>query len=408
MISKVRVKNFKAIQDSGEIDLINLNAFIGNNGSGKSSLIEALSLIRSIFLIGLSGSFEQFGGLEKVRHYDAKLKTQKRITTVSENSDYIYDYEPISIEIWGQINKSRYIYKIEINTSSSTDYYFVQDESLTFEGKKLFQLSLLKANGEGTIDFGNGGIITNCDASHFEFVDTQAKEYFFKRYVRNWNFLSIDPYSVMKPKTIDRSTFKPRMDSFGSKLGEVFLYLKNKDKEKYDLILEKMKIVLPYLSDIKPKVGEDFERRVSFTLTEKEARNEHEIPSLLFSSGTLRILSILTTFINIDSPAVIFIDEMENGLDPQTLALLLNEIKELNTKDGQVIITTHSLHLLNQLEKHSIILAEKDEKGQVTYKKANQSEMFNKFLNNGSNTGEAYSEYSSVQKKYKKAEYTID
>ena len=36
------VKNFKAIRESGRLKLTPLTVLIGNNGSGKSSLIEAL------------------------------------------------------------------------------------------------------------------------------------------------------------------------------------------------------------------------------------------------------------------------------------------------------------------------------------------------------------------------------
>ena len=35
-----RLKNFKAVRDSGEISFTPLTVFIGNNGSGKSSVIE--------------------------------------------------------------------------------------------------------------------------------------------------------------------------------------------------------------------------------------------------------------------------------------------------------------------------------------------------------------------------------
>ena len=37
----IRVRNFKAIRDSGALKLTPLTVLIGNNGSGKSSLVEA-------------------------------------------------------------------------------------------------------------------------------------------------------------------------------------------------------------------------------------------------------------------------------------------------------------------------------------------------------------------------------
>ena len=53
-------------------------------------------------------------------------------------------------------------------------------------------------------------------------------------------------------------------------------------------------------------------------------------------------------------------DEIENGLDPRTIGLLLNEIRNETTTGGmQVVITTHSPYLLDQLPIESIITTEK-------------------------------------------------
>jgi len=46
-ISSLRVRNFKAIKDSGTIKLGPLTAFVGYNGTGKSSLIEAAELFQT-------------------------------------------------------------------------------------------------------------------------------------------------------------------------------------------------------------------------------------------------------------------------------------------------------------------------------------------------------------------------
>ena len=59
-LQSVRVRNFKAIVDSKTVKLGPLTALIGNNGTGKSSLIEALETYQSILRDGLDiAIFEQ-------------------------------------------------------------------------------------------------------------------------------------------------------------------------------------------------------------------------------------------------------------------------------------------------------------------------------------------------------------
>ena len=44
----IRVRNFKAVRDSGLIRLTPLTVFVGNNGVSKSSLMEALETYQSV------------------------------------------------------------------------------------------------------------------------------------------------------------------------------------------------------------------------------------------------------------------------------------------------------------------------------------------------------------------------
>lgn len=67
-LQSVRVRNFKAIVDSKSIKLGALTVFIGNNGSGKSSLIEALETYQAIVNYGLDVAMQRWMGIEHVRH----------------------------------------------------------------------------------------------------------------------------------------------------------------------------------------------------------------------------------------------------------------------------------------------------------------------------------------------------
>src|SRR5580658_6122366 len=71
-LKTVRVKNFKAIRDSGEVTLTPLTVFIGNNGVGKSSLIEALETMQIMASDGLGAAMNRWKGIEHITNKFAK------------------------------------------------------------------------------------------------------------------------------------------------------------------------------------------------------------------------------------------------------------------------------------------------------------------------------------------------
>ena len=58
------VENFKAVCDSGRINFGWLTVLVGNNGSGKSSLIEGLETFRDVVLDGVDAAFERWHDFE--------------------------------------------------------------------------------------------------------------------------------------------------------------------------------------------------------------------------------------------------------------------------------------------------------------------------------------------------------
>ena len=72
MIEKITLKNFKAIH-SASVKLTDFSVFVGNNGSGKSSLLEALQTLQNVLWYGISTAFtERWYGLEKVQNQQAE------------------------------------------------------------------------------------------------------------------------------------------------------------------------------------------------------------------------------------------------------------------------------------------------------------------------------------------------
>jgi AAA15 family ATPase/GTPase len=71
-LQSVRVRNFKAIVDSRTVRFGPLTAFIGYNGRGKSSLIEALETYQAIIVDGLDVAMQRWLGIEHVRQLGAE------------------------------------------------------------------------------------------------------------------------------------------------------------------------------------------------------------------------------------------------------------------------------------------------------------------------------------------------
>ncbi|MBC8044134.1 MAG: AAA family ATPase, partial [Rhizobacter sp.] len=78
MLKSFRVKNFKSIQDSGEIDLRPITLFIGANSSGKSSLLQVLLMLKQTL---------------ESRDKESPLITNGDYVKLGSYSDFIYGHE---------------------------------------------------------------------------------------------------------------------------------------------------------------------------------------------------------------------------------------------------------------------------------------------------------------------------
>ena len=68
------------------------------------------------------------------------------------------------------------------------------------------------------------------------------------------------------------------------------------------------------------------------------------------SDGTLRFLAVLTAILGAREHTTCFLDELENGLHPSRIWLLLRFIEEhVGRDDLQVIATTHSPEVLDRM-----------------------------------------------------------
>ena len=77
------------------------------------------------------------------------------------------------------------------------------------------------------------------------------------------------------------------------------------------------------------------------------------------SFGTVRMLALLTALHDPDPPNLTVIEEVDHGLHPYALDVLVNRMREASGRT-QIIAVSHSPTLVNRLESEELILCDRD------------------------------------------------
>lgn len=362
MIKTIKIKNFKSIRDSQNIKLGALNAFIGANGSGKSSVIESLLTYQMLIQEGLDEAMNFWGGFEFIRNQAVSH------TNLSPSTQRAYQTNPIKFKIAHQDWRS----ELEITCSSSGDKIFIRKEELqvkSYTEKEAFLIKLNNSTNPREIEISNTSIkpperIIDDESiiTAFSFLDEQARSVY--RTVSDWQFLDLNPTIMGRPHLQRRTDKKIKLNRDGSNISEYLLDIREKDLNVFNGIVETLQFILPYARDLQPNITSQLERKVYLQLTEGDFR----IPGWLLSTGTLRLVSLLAVLRHPEPPPLIVIEEIENGLDPSTIYLIVNEIRDV-IREGktQIILTTHSPYLLDLLDISHIVLVERNDDGEPTF-----------------------------------------
>ncbi|WP_369417301.1 AAA family ATPase [Leptothrix ochracea] len=337
-LQSVRVRNFKAIVDSKTVKLGPLTAFIGNNGAGKSSLIEALETYQSIVRDGLDIAMQRWLGIEHARHKGQEVRQR-----LGEPVNPIQ----FQLSIGDSPRKARRI-ELAVNNDPAGNRMMISAERLS--------------RGDGTwLERDQIGAIQTYGAGRSILAGALGEYVEQVRHVLSWQFLTMIPERMGLPVPQQRTDGGVRLAHDGSNVADFLLDLRRQDTRAFDGIVETMSFVLPYAKDIQPSLtSSEIERKAWLQLTEANFK----VPGWLLSTGTLRLLALLALLRHPKPPPLIVVEEIENGLDPRSVHLIVEEIRNAVLSGvTQVIVTTHSPYLLDLLKLEHLVVVERDAQG---------------------------------------------
>lgn len=392
-INSIEIKNFKNV-NHGMLDmnykdnLLNVIGLYGQNGSGKTTVIEVLSIVSDL-ISGeqLDDSLTDMFDLERnstanisfkvnetyLVYYEVKFRKIKKIN----NRDLSFDESKETIEIISENlsmkgtksgSQPKTVVSFQLNASNEIEFLPKYRFPKTKINKTVFSLATRESKEDlKSVIFGD--VIKNLikDSKNIEndlkemylILNNSLEENIFI-YTNRMNGLINTNMNLPIPlhfyyEESDQRTFGvlPLPISRSAKISPRELQIVKKVFEQINIVLPN---IIPGLNigikELTQQLDNDgIEQFIVEVVSERDGRS---IPFRSESDGIKKIVSILSALINsYSSPkAIVAIDELDSGI----YEFLLGELLEVLSKGakGQIIFTSHNLRPLEVLSKENL------------------------------------------------------
>ena len=354
-IRTIRLENILSYGPSSEeFPLEPLNVLIGPNASGKSNLIEALSLLAAAPR-DIQKPIRKGGG---IKHWLWKGSSQLGTATVDVTVEYPKGQQSLRYRLSYTETGSRFELRDEAveNENPTPDkndpffYYRYQD------GHPVLNVFTEEEPGHKRhlkredVKFDQSILSQRRDPDSYPELTYLADQFERMRFYREWNFEHGEP-----PRSPGRTDLpKKSLEEDASNLALVLNDLLNRPPVKRE-ILERLRTFYQSVVDVATDITTG-EVQIFF----HEEGLEHSVPATRLSDGSLRYLCLLAVLCHPDPPPVVCIEEPEIGLHPDIIPKVAKLLVEASSR-SQIFVTTHSDILVDALTDtpEAIVVCEK-------------------------------------------------
>jgi len=325
-LDRIQVAGFKSIRDQ-TIELRALNVLIGANGAGKSNFIQVFRLLHEIVNENLQLFAAQSGGADRLIHFGRKSTDEMQFHLWFSKNAYRCRLLPAAGDslVFGE-ERIHYRYP-------TTGYDF--DVSLGQGHKETLLKQEANIYGHGSIAAYVIAALQDWKVYHFH--DTSA--------------------AARVKQTVDLADNAALRADAGNLAA--FLYrLQETEASIFRNITETVRLVAPYFGNFDLRPDRLNPEKIRLEWKEKGADEYFDANAL--SDGTLRFLCLATLLLQPEPPTTVLIDEPELGLHPYAIVVLADLLRAAAERT-QVIVSTQSVTLVNQLSPEDVIVVDREE-----------------------------------------------
>lgn len=380
-VLKIKIDGYKNILNT-TIVFNGLNALIALNNYGKSNYFEAIEF--ADYFIQSSNKVKSklmqsqnnipINKVTAGKNFSFEIEYETKINKIENIVNYSFAFEWIK-----QNNKGKRVVKEELKIKEKNDTKFTTFVNRTLTDK------LYKSSKTGRCD---KDININSNALIINKLNNFDDLYYFQiiQEINSFNFdfitlNNINKYFSPTFSTIINDAQILEMSEVPN-IAKLFYDFSTKKKKEYELLENSIKDLLPDIEYIKPillnfrsrtSISDDIPFEIPekiYDIRVKIKSNNQDTSVNSLSEGSKRIFHIIATAIIADfsGTQLLAYEELENSIHPALLQRLLLIISEL-TNNTQMIITSHSPHLVKYLDLNDVYIGIPNTQGLAYFKK---------------------------------------
>ena len=333
----LEVENFRSLRKI-TLPLGPVTVLVGPNGAGKTNVLRVFEFLEDIVRFDLGPALEAQGGFDEaifrggehdpdVIRVGASFAEDTYQLQVAKSGDGFHRFETFTL------GDGR---RIEVSDQDVTMIDQGAGSSLIGINTQSSGLSTLPRLSEP----GSKGVAT---------IATRLS---------SLRIFDVEVGAARQPSLRTRRTETLANDA--SNLAAYLVSLSINHPQIWEQLIDDARFALPQLRSVEFVEPSNNLREVSVVLNEEGLRRPTSLSDASF--GTVRMLGLLALLHDPYPPALTCVEEIENGLHPQALEMLVERIREASDRT-QFLIATHSPALVDRLYPDEFVVCERNEDG---------------------------------------------
>ncbi len=332
MLRRLLLRSFRSVP-SAVIELDNPTLLVGQNGAGKSNVVDAFAFLAELMSAPLSAAFDRRGGIAAVRN---RRPGQSRPPNMGmrvdlENPDDFTTSASYAFEVRATQNYGFEIVReqcVVTGTDGFTQWWFDRRKKSGFSSNVDSLLPAIES-----------------EALALPLIGGDPRFRSVVRFLADMRVYRIEPVILREMQEPDSGQ---RLSTDGSNVASVLREIERDSPKAREQILALLAHIVPNTIDVRPiahgnKLALEFAQQWADSETSpKRIRFE----AFNMSDGTLRALGLLAAAFQPLRPTVLVIEEPEATIHPGALGAVLDLLRHASSQ-MQVVATTHSPDLLD-------------------------------------------------------------